>query len=148
MCFFQPDNKRSWFWTLSLIQDLTPCPTRIAAARMANNTKAALMRKRRHQRNQPNKIKCVMTPQGWVTVSVTQKAAFSSQLCSPGCQRQPEIHTATGMTSNSAAPLRYVWQSNAWPLLFDKSHNHNQTPVQEKLTDLCHSVNDRRVVIR
>ena len=71
---------------------------------MANNTKAALMRKRRHQRNQPNKIKCVMTPQGWVTVSVTQKAAFSSQLCSPGCQRQPEIHTATGMTSNSAAP--------------------------------------------
>lgn len=54
--------------------------------------------------NQQDKIKCVMTPQGWVTVSVTQKAAFSSQLCSPGCQRQPEIHTATGMTSNSAAP--------------------------------------------
>lgn len=76
MCFFQPDNKGRGSWTLSLIQDLTPCPIRIAAARMANNIMAALMRKRRHQRNQPNKIKCVMTPQGWVTVSVTQKAAL------------------------------------------------------------------------
>ncbi|MNT38951.1 hypothetical protein D3C72_1751640 [compost metagenome] len=45
-----------------------------------------------------------MIPHGWVTVSVSQYSAFSHALLCPGCQAQPEIHTATGIMSKMAAP--------------------------------------------
>src|SRR5690606_33018851 len=90
--------------TRSFTHDFTPCPTRMAPPRMANNTSAARRRKRRHHRNQAQSSTCVIIPQGWVTVSVIQYKAFSHVSFCPGFHIQPENQTIRGITSNTAAP--------------------------------------------
>ena len=65
-------------------------------------------------------------PHGCVTVSVIQYRDFSHQTLCPGCQLQPDTHTATGIISSSPAPtaVRFAIDSIASPFVY-KSHNHN-----------------------
>lgn len=65
---------------------------------------AAFRRKRRHHKNQPQRIALVRMPHGEVTVSVTQYSALSSGSLPPGCQCQPDTQTVSGINSSSSAP--------------------------------------------